>query len=319
MAASSRRKKSSLRRDLQLPTLSKSPFTSFDDVQHPKRKKNSLRLSSSSNQKARCPTSLPSRTFSKVQDQIFRHLTVKFHHPLVFSLQHLEITKDFTIPSACSVPSLPDFAIDAPELPQMPPPTFPTDTDGDEETYSILPVPAAEHVSTTRPVLEFETTLSESFTEPLPTAHPTEVVTAEPTDAFTHPIAEGPTVTASGVREVVTTEGLSLGKVDEQADDASLHQSESNMSHLVNFVDVDQDLDFPDGIDGNMPVSILPTLVETSPSEATTDAAPNCPMCITQFPEDFNDIYCNSAFVRNSNKMRSESSDDDDDDDMLHK
>ncbi|GBM51853.1 hypothetical protein AVEN_8714-1 [Araneus ventricosus] len=56
------------------------------------RKKNSLRLSSSSNQKARFPTSqaatsLPSRTFSKVQDQIFRHLTVKFHHPLVFSLQ----------------------------------------------------------------------------------------------------------------------------------------------------------------------------------------------------------------------------------------
>ncbi|GBM07626.1 hypothetical protein AVEN_121459-1, partial [Araneus ventricosus] len=182
----------------------------------------------------------------------------------------LEITKDFTIPSACSVPSLPDFAIDAPELPQMPPPTFPTDTDGDEETYSILPVPAAEHVSTTRPVLEFETTLSESFTEPLPTAHPTEVVTVEPTDAFTHHTAEGPTVTASGMPEVVTTERLSLGKVDEQADDASLHQSESNMSHLANFVDVDQDLDFPDGIEGNMPVSILPTLVETSPSEATT-------------------------------------------------
>ncbi|GBM99943.1 hypothetical protein AVEN_163372-1 [Araneus ventricosus] len=69
------------------PDLSKSPFTSFDDVQPPK----NLRLSSSSNQKARFPTSqaatsLPSRTFSKVQDQIFHHLTVKFRHPPVFSL-----------------------------------------------------------------------------------------------------------------------------------------------------------------------------------------------------------------------------------------
>ncbi|GBN11548.1 hypothetical protein AVEN_246246-1 [Araneus ventricosus] len=64
-------------------SLSKSPFTSFDDVQHPKKEP---RLSSS-NQKARFPTSLPSRTFSKVQDQIFHHLTVKFRHPPVFSLQ----------------------------------------------------------------------------------------------------------------------------------------------------------------------------------------------------------------------------------------
>ncbi|GBM58369.1 hypothetical protein AVEN_185480-1 [Araneus ventricosus] len=82
-----------LRRGPSTPDLSKSPFTSFDDVQHPKKKpKNSLRLSSPSNQKARFPTSqaatsLPSRTFSKVPDQIFRHLTAKLRHPLVFSLQ----------------------------------------------------------------------------------------------------------------------------------------------------------------------------------------------------------------------------------------
>ncbi|GBN53912.1 hypothetical protein AVEN_22348-1 [Araneus ventricosus] len=57
----------------------------------PRKKNHSLPLSFPSNQKARFPTSqgatsLPSRTFSKVQDQIFRHLTAKFRHPLVFSL-----------------------------------------------------------------------------------------------------------------------------------------------------------------------------------------------------------------------------------------
>ncbi|GBM71013.1 hypothetical protein AVEN_249353-1, partial [Araneus ventricosus] len=83
MAASSLEGKNHLRRGPSTPDLSKSPFTSFDDVQHPK----SPRLSSSYNQKARFPTSLPSRTFSKVQDQIFHHLTVKFRLPPVFSLQ----------------------------------------------------------------------------------------------------------------------------------------------------------------------------------------------------------------------------------------
>ncbi|GBL84533.1 hypothetical protein AVEN_117266-1 [Araneus ventricosus] len=83
------KEKNHLRRGPSTPDLSKSPFTSFDDVQHPKKKP---RLSSSSNQKARFPTSqaassLPSRTFSKVQDQIFHHLTVKLRHPPVFSLQ----------------------------------------------------------------------------------------------------------------------------------------------------------------------------------------------------------------------------------------
>ncbi|CAL1299139.1 unnamed protein product [Larinioides sclopetarius] len=205
----------------------------------------------------------------------------------------LEISKDFTIPTSCSNPSLPD-------IPEFPLPTFPIET---EETYSILPVPAIEHASTTRPMLDCDESVTEVPNMAQPTGLGTE--TAAPNDTFTHHITEETSATASGMPEVVSTEGLFLettlssseGQVDEQADDANLHQKKDNTSHLVNFVDVGQDLDFPEGIEGNVPVSVLPTLVETTTSEAATEAAPSCPMCTTQFPEDFNDLYCNSAFA----------------------
>ncbi|GBL79295.1 hypothetical protein AVEN_92507-1 [Araneus ventricosus] len=90
MAPSLPKKKNNLRRGPSTPDLSKSPFTSFDDVQHPK----SPRLSSSSNQKGplpyvngSCVTSLSNVLQSLGQDQIFHQPTVKFHHPPVFSLQ----------------------------------------------------------------------------------------------------------------------------------------------------------------------------------------------------------------------------------------
>ncbi|GBO15259.1 hypothetical protein AVEN_146009-1 [Araneus ventricosus] len=90
MAPSSPEEKNNLRRGPSTSGLSKSPFTSFDDVQHPK----SPRLFSSSNQKDPLPyvtgsyvTPLSNVLQSSGQDQIFHHPTVKFRHPSVFSLQ----------------------------------------------------------------------------------------------------------------------------------------------------------------------------------------------------------------------------------------
>ncbi|GBM92137.1 hypothetical protein AVEN_104188-1, partial [Araneus ventricosus] len=88
----SRREKNHLRRGPSTPDLSKSPFTSLDDVQHPKKLK--PRLFSSSNQRGSLlyvtgsyVTSLSNVLQSLEQDQIFHQPTVKFRHPPVFSLQ----------------------------------------------------------------------------------------------------------------------------------------------------------------------------------------------------------------------------------------
>lgn len=40
--------------------------------------------------------------------------------------------------------------------------------------------------------------------------------------------------------------------------DQSGHKVIKNSTHLLNFVDTDHDLDFPDGLEANMPVSVLP-------------------------------------------------------------
>ncbi|GBL80136.1 hypothetical protein AVEN_29128-1 [Araneus ventricosus] len=92
MAPSSPEEKNHLRRGPSTPDLSRSPFTCFDDVQHPK----SPRLSSSSNQKGPLPyvngsyvTSFSNVLQSLGQDQIFHQPTVKFCHPPVFSLQRV--------------------------------------------------------------------------------------------------------------------------------------------------------------------------------------------------------------------------------------
>ncbi|GBM01476.1 hypothetical protein AVEN_209292-1 [Araneus ventricosus] len=90
MAPSSPEEKNPLRRGPSTLGLSKSPFTSFDDVQQP----TSSRLSFSSNQKVPLPyvtgsyvTPLSNALQSSGEDQIFHHPTVKFRHPSVFSLQ----------------------------------------------------------------------------------------------------------------------------------------------------------------------------------------------------------------------------------------
>ncbi|GFW83384.1 pregnancy zone protein [Trichonephila clavipes] len=109
------------------------------------------------------------------------------------------------------------------------------------------------------------------------------------------------------VTDIVIKDSPAISTNNEQvelADDANLPHLEKNMTHLDNFTDVDHDLDFPDGIEGNIPVSV-PYLVTTTSiinyseiPKSTEETAPlNCPICETQFPENFTDIYCNSAFA----------------------
>ncbi|XP_055938471.1 pregnancy zone protein-like isoform X2 [Argiope bruennichi] len=208
----------------------------------------------------------------------------------------LEITKEFTLPSTCSVPSLPGIAFNLSEMLPTPPPTFPIDVDNEEEMFSILPVPAAEHTFTTKHALGYGDL--DSVAESLTTIHPTESVATGPylpVDEISATMDKTVETPSKGM----TTEGLSsettlLPIESEQADDASPHWPENNVSHLANFLNIDQDLDFPDGIEGNLPVSVLSTV---SPPVFSLDEISNCPICITQFPEDFNDIYCNSAFA----------------------
>nr|BAK64111.1 alpha-2 macroglobulin [Hasarius adansoni] len=68
----------------------------------------------------------------------------------------------------------------------------------------------------------------------------------------------------------------------------SIDQREGNISQISTFVDVDHDLDFPDGLEGNMPVSVLP------PPDFVQ---PDCPVCSDSFPSNFSAVYCNSAFA----------------------
>ncbi|GFQ81322.1 pregnancy zone protein [Trichonephila clavata] len=114
------------------------------------------------------------------------------------------------------------------------------------------------------------------------------------------------TTVQNDVTDLVIKDSITISMNNEQielADNANLPHTEKNMTHLVNFANVDHDLDFPEGIEGNIPVSVphlaTTTLVNYSEMpKPTGETAPlNCPICETEFPKNFTDIYCNSAFA----------------------
>lgn len=134
------------------------------------------------------------------------------------------MTKDYSIPSTCNTATLP------PEIPWLP---------------ELNPLPTGN--------VAFE-----------PSELP-EIANAD-YEEISNPDTTEPPMTTHGVTYSLT----STGEFPDQFvnDDLDLQeifvandteQSEMrNVSHLTTFVDVDHDLDFPDGLEGNIPVSVLP-------------------------------------------------------------
>lgn len=62
-----------------------------------------------------------------------------------------------------------------------------------------------------------------------------------------------------------------------------------NKTPYEDFINVDHELDFPDRLEGNIPVTLDPP-----PSGLASGL---CPLCPSKFPTNFGWLYCNSAFV----------------------
>lgn len=93
-----------------------------------------------------------------------------------------------------------------------------------------------------------------------------ELATAEAEETATKPedlaTADEPTAKTSVIDasrrdfSKIGLDGESHDNLSEMADDTRIFQT--NEYHLSNFVDRENDLDFPEGIEGNMPVTVLP-------------------------------------------------------------
>ncbi|GFU22379.1 pregnancy zone protein [Nephila pilipes] len=216
---------------------------------------------------------------------------------MFFSPTELEITKEYTIPAACTWIALPttveddDEAFDAsfPEMWKISLPPFlfePITTESLDSGEELFPTQTiSTELTTDTNDLAVSTT-----TEKLTTGKSLDYTTVDQDDATVLITEETPTVST-------------YNDQTELADDANPSQSQRNVTHLGNFVNVDHDLDFPDGIEGNMPVSVLYFATTSSSvnyseiSKSTEIDSLNCPVCETQFPENFTDVYCNSAFA----------------------
>ncbi|XP_054723156.1 pregnancy zone protein-like, partial [Uloborus diversus] len=177
----------------------------------------------------------------------------------------MKVIKEYMIPSTCSAETIP-------ELPLLPPIVIDTVDNGGLYTFED----------------ESMTVSSETITE-LPELSTIENVTL---DYF-------PELNISTEQTTEFGNGSQFSDsldVVELSDDASVFDDAANSSNLDNFIDVSYDLDFPDGIEGNMPVSVLPT-DETTESIIATTYEEDCPVCEEYFPENFSDVYCSSAFA----------------------
>ncbi|GIY39970.1 alpha-1-inhibitor 3 [Caerostris extrusa] len=218
----------------------------------------------------------------------------------------LEITKEYTIPMTCTMIPLPDILDELDELPgttmqpdgkEEPPITLPSHNENPitvEESTEILTtampegsVTSTEDISSTDFGQKYThteaTTQQGTFTFRENTNHVQASYTTD-SELTVDDIATDKTQTED-ITQVFTTSPTS--RQIAMADDAGIFQTENNTNHLVNFVDLDISLDLPDGIEGNVPVSVLP------PVKIQFE---NCPVCTEHFPENFRDIYCNSAF-----------------------
>ncbi|GFY41171.1 pregnancy zone protein [Trichonephila inaurata madagascariensis] len=216
---------------------------------------------------------------------------------------------EYTIPAACTWTALPTMEDDVEpsevtsELPEFL-----------EQSIAIDPDVSTEHFFNASLFEEFlpnttETSTQKSFSEETnPISTESTIGSIDLAISTTSEELKGSASTVQNdVTDIVIKDSTEISTITEQvelADDANLPHPEKNMTHLVNFTNVDHDLDFPDGIEGNIPVSV-PYFATTTPfvnyseiPKSTEETAPlNCPICETQFPENFTDIYCNSAFA----------------------
>lgn len=160
-----------------------------------------------------------------------------------------QVSAEYTIPSTCNTTSLPD-------IPWLP--LFSTPPNNGISEPSEFPATAnADYYQDTMN----ETSLSEADGDLIPTW----------SDEDMPDQIQNDDLDALEIINVTSTDQIEI----------------KNASHLSAFVDIDQDLDFPDGLEGNVPVSVLPPDFKE----------PNCPICNDYFPENFTAVYCNSAFA----------------------
>ncbi|KFM56606.1 Pregnancy zone protein, partial [Stegodyphus mimosarum] len=168
----------------------------------------------------------------------------------------LEVTKEYVIPPACVAPNLP-------ELPEL------------------LTSTLAEELL---PTLDDELSSTLDSTS-LPDEPDTDI-----TEVFSNSTVIPPII------QIVDISQHQSAHAEELSDDANSFQTRENTNQLANFVDLTDDPDFPDGIEGNLPVSVLPPIQGFSELNDET-AVLDCPVCMDKFPANFTDIYCNSAFA----------------------
>ncbi|GIY30102.1 hypothetical protein CDAR_6902 [Caerostris darwini] len=198
----------------------------------------------------------------------------------------LEITKEYTIPMTCTMIPLPDILDELDELPETtiqpdgkeePPITIPFHNENPinvEESTEILTTAMPEaSVTSTEDISS--TDFGEKYTH-------TEATTQQGIFPFTedtsHVQASYTTDSELAVDDTATdktqtediTQVFTTSRQIAMADDAGIFQTENNTSHLVNFVDLDISLDLPDGIEGNVPVSVLPPVVTPSTTTGNT-------------------------------------------------
>ncbi|XP_035231579.1 LOW QUALITY PROTEIN: alpha-2-macroglobulin-like [Stegodyphus dumicola] len=204
---------------------------------------------------------------NEIDVQDVKPATVKLYD---YYQPELEVTKEYVIPPDCVAPNLPELPeLLTSTLAEELLPTF------DDELLSTLG-------STSLPD-EPDTGITNVFSNSTVIPHIIQIV-----DKSAH------------AEELSDDAKHQSAHAEELSDDASSFQTIENANHLANFVDLTDDPDFPDGIEGNLPISILPPIQSISELNDET-AVLDCPVCMNKFPANFTDIYCTSAFALRAN------------------
>lgn len=219
-----------------------------------------------------------------------------------------EVTKNYEIPSTCVPSSQP------PELPNLPPLEPEESNSTSNESLDTEHFHTGNTTDVDSVADDDENKITDELTTADETAIENETVTL-PTDSHLEPMSVNnslnevqPPSDDFDSDEITTAQSSlsgeetmgnsnsseSLDKDIPLSDDESQVQSDRTFSPFDQFAVVENDLDTPGGLEGNEPVSVTPPEDFVPPDVLPP---PDCPVCYTDFPLNFTDIYCSAAFA----------------------